>query len=74
MAGRDLVISHQPDGPFVEVAANVDVALTRVGLIACPRVTRGWVELTPAEARRVAVALVRAADDSELASRRRRGH
>jgi hypothetical protein len=64
MGNHDLVVTHQPDGPHVEIVANVDIAGLHVGLIAYPRVTRGWVELTPDEARAVARALVRAADET----------
>lgn len=59
------VFYHGPDGPGVEVTANVRPGWSVVGLIAQPKIGRGWVELTPAEARLVAAALVKAADETE---------
>jgi hypothetical protein len=64
-----LVVNRSPSGPYVEVCANLDVPTVgvpnRVGMIARPRRGRGWVELTPAQARDVAAALIQAADETQ---------
>lgn len=63
-----LVVNGGPDGPFVEVCANVNLPQAgrpnRVGLIARPYSGRGWVELTPDQAEEVAATLVRAARET----------
>jgi hypothetical protein len=59
------IFYHDPDGPGVEVTDNLRLDRAVVGLIAQPMKGRGWVELTPGEARQVAAALVVAADETE---------
>jgi hypothetical protein len=51
---------------LVEVCANPAIRYPgTVGLIVAARDGKGWTKLTPAEARRVADALERAADEAE---------
>lgn len=64
-----LVVNGGAEGPFVEVASNVNLPESgrpnRVGLIAQPYRGRGWVELTPAQARELAATLTQAADETD---------
>lgn len=60
------VVLVEPDGPGVDVVDNVRLSTEGrfVGLIAMPKVGRGWTELTPDQAEQVGLALIRAAHDT----------
>ena len=63
---KDFVLSVNPDGPHVTVTPKVNLyGPKKVGLIAQPEDGRGWVELSPAQARALATALERAAEATE---------
>ena len=57
---------HEPNGPGWQVEPTVNwPGLDRVGLIAQPERNRGWVELTPDDARELAQWLIDAADATD---------
>jgi hypothetical protein len=62
---------YEPEGPGYQVVDSVNrPGMDRVGLVTMAKRGRGWVELTPDEARELAAALIRAADDTETAAER----